>query len=130
LISFQWMKDSRGRHAQNDDDEYPCIKCFTTIDAPMEDVCDYLSNENHMGEYNDLVVAHRDLENISPHGKICWSQCPQILFIKVIQLSNNNHAILIIIVSCSHLPAFFVLAKRFCYILSSPLETRWLTDSC
>lgn len=79
---LKWMKDSRGKYAKNDGAEFPCIKCFTTIDAPMEDVCDYLSNENHMEEYNDLVVAHRDLEDISPHGKICWSQCPQILFIK------------------------------------------------
>lgn len=82
---LKWMKDSREKHAKfNDDDdiEYPCIKVFTTIDAQIEDVCDYLSQEKHMSEYNDLVVAHRDLENISPHGKICWSQCPQILFIK------------------------------------------------
>ena len=91
------MKDSRGKYAKNDGAEFPCIKCFTTIDAPMEDVCDYLSNENHMEEYNDLVVAHRDLEDISPHGKICWSQCPQILFIKVIQMYKNNYAFVIMI---------------------------------
>ena len=35
-----------------------------------------------MKEYNDLVVKHKDLEDISPHSKICWGQCPQILFIK------------------------------------------------
>ena len=35
-----------------------------------------------MAEYNDLVIAYRDLEDVSPQGKICWSQCPQILFIK------------------------------------------------
>lgn len=82
---LKWMKDSRGKDAKIDDNndlEYPCIKVFTTIDAPIEDVCDYLSQEKHMKEYNDLVVAHRDLESISPHGKICWSQAPQILFIK------------------------------------------------
>jgi hypothetical protein len=85
------MKDSRGKHSKINDDEdqeYPCIKVFTTIDAQIEDVCNYLSQEKHMREYNDLVVAHRDLENISPHGKICWSQCPQILFIKARQCSS------------------------------------------
>ncbi len=52
------------------------------MNAPIEDVCDYLSQESHMEEYNDLVVAYRDLEDITPHSKITWSQCPQILFIK------------------------------------------------
>jgi len=79
---LKYMKDSRGKYAKDEDIEFPCLKVYTTIDAPIEDVCDYLSNENHMEEYNDLVVAHRDLEDITPHGKICWSQCPQILFIK------------------------------------------------
>ena len=77
------MKDCRGKHGNSEDDEeYPCVKVYTTINAPMEDVCEYLSNEQHMAEYNDLVVAHRDLEDITPHSKICWSQCPQILFIR------------------------------------------------
>lgn len=79
---LKWMKDSRGKHAKDEDEEFPCIKVYTTFDAPIENVCDYLSNANHMGEYNDLVVAHRDLEDITPHGKICWSLCPKILFIK------------------------------------------------
>ena len=35
-----------------------------------------------MKDYNDLVIKYRDLEDLSPHSKICWSQCPQILFIK------------------------------------------------
>lgn len=88
---IKWMKDSRGPHARpsNDDgssggnhDEFPCVKVFASIDAPIEDVCEYLSQESHMEEYNDLVIAHRDLEEVTPHSKICWSQCPQILFIK------------------------------------------------
>lgn len=64
------------------DSEYPCIKCYGTLNAPIEDVCDYLSKESNMVEYNDLIVAYKDLENITPQSKICWSQCPQILFIK------------------------------------------------
>lgn len=79
----QWLKDSRGKHATlEENQEYPCIKCYTTLDAPIEEVCEYLSQEAHMPEYNDLVVAYRDLEDITPSSKITWSQCPQILFIK------------------------------------------------
>lgn len=80
---MKWMKDSRGKHSNpNNDQEFPCIKVFASINAPLEDVCDYLSQEEHMTDYNDLVIAHKDLENITPHSKICWSQCPPILFIK------------------------------------------------
>ena len=77
------MPDPRGKYADPDDDkEYPCIRCYTTIDAPLEHVCAYLSDETNIAEYNDFVVKHNDLEEISPHSKICWGQCPQILFIK------------------------------------------------
>lgn len=81
---MKWLKDPRGEYISSDDNgqEYPCIKCFATINSPMEDVCKYLSEEAHMPEYNDLVVAYRDLEDISPNAKITWSKCPQILFIK------------------------------------------------
>ena len=77
------MKDSRGEKAnKNDEMEYPCIKCFSVIDAPLEDVCTYLSQENASSDYNDLVVKYKDVEEISPNVKICWSQTPQILFLK------------------------------------------------
>ena len=77
------MTDSRGDKADvNDDTEYPCIKCESTIDAPLEDVCTYLSQQSASAEYNDLVVQYKDVEDISPSAKICWSQSPQILFLK------------------------------------------------
>eukprot|EP00978_Attheya_sp_CCMP212_P042859 scaffold268991_cov51-Attheya_sp.AAC.2 len=81
---LKWMKDSRGRFSKPDDDEkeYPCLKCFATINAPLDDVCTYLSQEMRIQEYNDLIEGNRDLEEITPHSKICWSQCPQILFVK------------------------------------------------
>jgi len=79
---LKWMKDSRGSYADPDDDkEYPCIKVYATIDAPIDEVCTYLAEAKRLPEYNDLVVQHRDLEEISPHSKICWGKCPQILFI-------------------------------------------------
>lgn len=53
----KWMRDSRGKGADaNDENLYPCMRIYTTIDAPKEQVCAYLSEENRMGEYNDLVV--------------------------------------------------------------------------
>lgn len=95
---LKWIKDSRGGDpgvtgvargggnggdsSDDEETEYPCVKLYGTIDAPMEDVCAYLSDESRLGEYNDLVVANRDLEEISPHSKITWGQTPQILFIK------------------------------------------------
>jgi hypothetical protein len=80
---IKWMKDSRGSHADPaDDTDYPCVKCYATIDAPMEHVCAYLADESRVPEYNDLMIAHRDLEEISPHSKICWGKTPQILFIQ------------------------------------------------
>mmetsp|Transcript_22033 Transcript_22033/g.30665 ORF Transcript_22033/g.30665 Transcript_22033/m.30665 type:complete len:533 (+) Transcript_22033:168-1766(+) len=80
---IKYMKDSRGDGASlSDEDEYPCMKVYATIDAPLEDVCAYLSEENHLPDYNDLVVKHRDVEEISPHSKITWGQTPKILFIQ------------------------------------------------
>lgn len=77
------MKDSRGDNGDpNDNTEYPCIKCVSIIDAPLEDVCTYLSQESAFPEYNDLVVKYKDVEDITPSAKICWSQTPQILFLK------------------------------------------------
>ena len=77
------MKDSRKEMADSSDEsEYPCIKCEAIIDAPLEDVCMYLSQDSAMGDYNDLVVKYKDIEDIGPSTKICWSQTPQILFIK------------------------------------------------
>lgn len=80
---LKWMKDSRGSHANPDDDrEYPCIKVFSTIDAPLEIVCQYLSDARKINEYNDLMMQHKDLEEVAPHAKITWGQTPPILFIQ------------------------------------------------
>jgi hypothetical protein len=80
---MKWMKDSRGVHASKDhDEEYPCMKVYATLDAPMEKVCAYLADAKSLPEYNDLVVKHQDLEEISPHSKICWGQSPKILFVQ------------------------------------------------
>eukprot|EP00545_Synedropsis_sp_CCMP1620_P007387 CAMPEP_0119005774 /NCGR_PEP_ID=MMETSP1176-20130426/1919_1 /TAXON_ID=265551 /ORGANISM="Synedropsis recta cf, Strain CCMP1620" /LENGTH=414 /DNA_ID=CAMNT_0006957619 /DNA_START=281 /DNA_END=1525 /DNA_ORIENTATION=- len=79
----KWMKDSRGELATKDDEElYACIKLYATLDSPMEQVCEYLSDADSLPDYNDIVVKHQDLEDITPHSKICWGQSPKILFIK------------------------------------------------
>lgn len=80
---LKWMKDSRRKQADpNDDREYPCIKIFSTIDAPLDMVSLYLSQKEHMEEYNDVLFKHGDLEEITPHSKITWSQTYQVLFLK------------------------------------------------
>eukprot|EP00560_Eucampia_antarctica_P007103 CAMPEP_0197830512 /NCGR_PEP_ID=MMETSP1437-20131217/7117_1 /TAXON_ID=49252 ORGANISM="Eucampia antarctica, Strain CCMP1452" /NCGR_SAMPLE_ID=MMETSP1437 /ASSEMBLY_ACC=CAM_ASM_001096 /LENGTH=263 /DNA_ID=CAMNT_0043432955 /DNA_START=162 /DNA_END=949 /DNA_ORIENTATION=+ len=81
---LKWMPDSRGENAAsfNEGRKFPCVKCIAKIDAPLEDVCAYLSDELRVPEYNDLVTEHRDVDSISPHSKICWGSSPQILFIK------------------------------------------------
>jgi hypothetical protein len=80
---MKWLPDSRGEKADKEDhSKHPCIKCFSTIDAPLEEVCTYLSQPDKSVEYNDVVEHHKELEKISPSAKICWSQSPQILFVK------------------------------------------------
>ena len=58
------------------------MKCIAKIDAPLRDVCYYLSDEKRLPEYNDLVIENHDIDEILPHSKICWGSSPQILFIK------------------------------------------------
>lgn len=77
---LKWMPDSRGQKSCSSE-EFPCVKLFATIDAPLEDVCEYLSEPTNVPEYNDLVIQHHDIESIAPHAKICWAACPKILII-------------------------------------------------
>lgn len=82
---LKWAKDSRGEKyaGKNDPDKlYPMIAIYGTIDAPVEEVCEYLSQSSNLFEYNDLLINHRDIEEITSHSKIAWGISPQILFIK------------------------------------------------
>ena len=75
----KWMVDSRGRHADHDDDQkHPCMKLFATIDAPLEIVCLYLSEKDRFPEYNSLLVDQDDVEILTPHSKVCWSQSKKL----------------------------------------------------
>ena len=80
---LKWMVDPRQEKADKEDQtKHPCIKCSSTIDAPLELVCTYLSQPEASPNYNDVVDKFEDLEEISPNAKICWSSSPQILFVK------------------------------------------------
>ena len=75
----KWMVDSRGRHAYPDDDQkHPCMKLFATIDAPFPIVCRYLSEKDRFREYNSLLVDQEDVEVLTSHSKICWSQSKKL----------------------------------------------------
>lgn len=78
-----YFPDARGKNAFVDDDkDYPCIKIYGVVDAPLEDVCTYLSIREHMTDYNGVLSEQRDLEEISPHSKITLASSPQVLFVK------------------------------------------------
>ncbi len=80
---MKWMVDPRGEKADKEDQtKHPCIKCSSTIDAPLELVCTYLSQPEASPNYNDVVDNFKDLEEISPNAKITWASSPQILFVK------------------------------------------------
>jgi hypothetical protein len=76
---IKWMRDSRGTHAkENDQQNHPCMRLHATIDAPLEIVCRYLSQEHRYKEYNSLLVDQKDVEELTPHSKICWSKSKQL----------------------------------------------------
>lgn len=84
---LKWMQDSRGQShvtkgTTTDNQEWPCIRMYSTIEAPCHEVFLYLSQEQRATEYNQLLDQFKDLEDLSPHSKICWARSPQILFIK------------------------------------------------
>lgn len=79
----KWMRDSREDHAnQKDTKKHPCMKLYSTIDAPFHLVCQYLSQGHRYREYNSLLVDQRDVEELTPDSKICWSQTKKLLFIQ------------------------------------------------
>lgn len=82
---LKWMPDSReeGEEVKSlQEGDCPCLKIYATLDASFEQVCHFLSMEENLSVYNDLVVKARDVEEIDSHSKICWGQSPQILFVK------------------------------------------------
>jgi len=79
----KWMKDSREQYANLDDDQnHPCMKLVATIDAPFPIVCRYLSEKDRFQEYNSLLVDQEDVEILTPHSKICWSQSKKLPLIQ------------------------------------------------
>ena len=83
-VYLKWMADSRDEQDRENESnlDFPCVKCYSTIDAPMETVCSFLSNEENIQTYNDLVIYHDDVEEITPHSKITWTKMPKVLFVK------------------------------------------------
>jgi hypothetical protein len=91
---IKWMKDSRGSSyitkstvptkdgKSEKEPEWPCLRLYSIIDAPCYEVCTYLAQEQHVGEYNQLLDQHKDIDTITSHSKICWARSPQLLFIK------------------------------------------------
>jgi hypothetical protein len=76
---IKWMPDSREQFADTGDKKYhPCMKLYATIDAPLHIVCKYLSQEHRYREYNSLLIDQRDIEEIAPDAKICWSQTKKL----------------------------------------------------
>ena len=67
------MRDPRVKQCESDDDDqlYPCIRCHAKINATMDMVCEYLSDETKVSEYNDLVIQHKCIEDITPQSKVC-----------------------------------------------------------
>jgi hypothetical protein len=104
-VYLKWMPDSRTNNNEDDvavtsrEEEkdqqvgnmsgsststliYPCIRCHATIDAPLDQVCSFLSNPNTIPMYNELIDDHRDIEIITPSSKVTWCKVPKILFVK------------------------------------------------
>mmetsp|Transcript_43352 Transcript_43352/g.91057 ORF Transcript_43352/g.91057 Transcript_43352/m.91057 type:complete len:776 (+) Transcript_43352:1353-3680(+) len=86
-VYLKWMPDSREEQDMEPStpastSTYPCLKCYATIDAPLHRVCSFLADEDTVHLYNELVVDHADVEELSPNSKITWTKCPKILFVK------------------------------------------------
>jgi hypothetical protein len=73
---------SRGGGGADPPPDYPCLRCHSTIDAPLDRVCSFLSNPDTVPLYNELIDDHRDVEIVSPSSKITWCKVPKILFVK------------------------------------------------
>lgn len=57
----QLSADADQNNKSDKDVLFPCIKCYGTLDAPIETVCAYLADESRMSEYNDLIADFRGM---------------------------------------------------------------------
>lgn len=83
--SLVWLPDSRENStttSSKDATPWPCLRIQSILDAPLQDVTAYLSNEQHAPDYNSLLSNYRDVARIGPQTKLCWAQTPQVLFIQ------------------------------------------------
>lgn len=80
--SLTWMVDSRSGTKEEDTTLWPCLRIRSTIDAPLADVSNYLSQESHSSAYNVLLTDYRRLSTIGPQAQITMAQTPKILFVQ------------------------------------------------
>jgi len=87
-VYLKWLPDSRptvetsSQSTRKKEEDHACMKCYATLNAPLEHVCEYLADGEEVVNYNSLLVKFYDLEDVSDHSKVVWGQSPQILFIK------------------------------------------------
>ena len=99
----KWMRDSRGRHAnEKDTKNHPCMKLYATIEAPFDIVCRYLSQHHRYREYNSLLIDQKDVEELTTYSKICWSQvslfvCLFVCVFIFIGLSSMNPFLMLLL---------------------------------
>mmetsp|Transcript_33015 Transcript_33015/g.49878 ORF Transcript_33015/g.49878 Transcript_33015/m.49878 type:complete len:342 (-) Transcript_33015:224-1249(-) len=77
----KWMPDSRFA-TPPDQQNHPCMRLHAVLDVPFPIVCRYLSQHHRLKEYNSLLVDQSDVEVLTPHSKVCWSQSKKLLFIE------------------------------------------------
>ena len=74
--------ESSSRETDSGSCHYPCLRCHSTIDAPLDRVCSFLANPDNAPLYNELIDDYRDVEVITPSSKITWCKVPKIMFVK------------------------------------------------
>ncbi len=75
----------------NEHNKWPCIKSFTTIDLPTEQLKDLLLDSNRVTDYNRYSGGRNDIEILSSNTKIVWNKSKIPYAIKPYDFSTLIH---------------------------------------
>jgi hypothetical protein len=80
-----------GEVDDDNDNDWPCIRSMTTIDLPVDALCDVIMDSSKVMLYNKYSGGRDDVVTVGPQSKIVWSRTNIPFTIKSYDFSTLMH---------------------------------------